>query len=131
MTKPDRAAYNNRMTTDAKIYIEALSHDPLPAKYLRNADRHAVRFAAAEAVFRIETDGKSARIVKSAEVGYELVLGESSALTLKTAEGEFVEPNVRLRSLEFAETPNGFTLSADYSLPPHDENKTLRVICEK
>ncbi len=119
------------MTDDAKIYIELLSPDPIPARYLRSSVRHAVRFSIDDAVFRIETDGKSAKIVKTAEVGYELVLGEVSSLTLKTADGEFLEPNIRLCYLTFNETENGFLLDISYSVPPHDENTVIHIKCEK
>ena len=119
------------MTSDVKISIDLLSPDPIPGKYVRRGNRHAVRFSSDDAIFRIETDGKSARIVKSAEVGYELILGTDARLTLKTTAGEFTEPNVATHSFELTETPGGFILAVEYSLPPHDERKSLRVKCEK
>lgn len=119
------------MTNDVKISADLLSPDPIPGKYLRRGDRHAVRFSADDAVFRVETDGKSVKIVKTAEIGYELILGESSHLTLKTSAGEFIEPDVATHSIGFSVIPDGFTLDVAYSLPPHNERKVLRLKCEK
>ena len=119
------------MTNDVKIYVDLLSNEPIDGKYLRRGDRHAVRFTADDAVFRVETDGKSVKVVKTAKIGYELILGESSRLTLKTASGEFVEPDVATHSIGFSVIPDGFTLDVAYSLPPHDERKVLRLKCEK
>lgn len=131
LDKPLRQAYNSRMTTEAKVHINTVAASPLPCRYLYSRGKHAVRFTADGAVFKIETDGKTAKIVKSGEIGYELVLSEYSSLTLKTPTGEFYEPEIALHSLSFSETPDGFTLAAEYSLPPHNERKSLRVTCEK
>ncbi len=124
-------AYNIGMTSDAKISIDLLSPDPVTGKYVRRGNRHAVRFSSGDAIFRIETDGKSVKITKTAKVGYELVLSKSPGFTLRSAEGEFLMSDVRLHSLDFSETAEGFFLTAEYSLPPHDDNTVLRVTCEK
>lgn len=105
LDKPLRQAYNSRMTTEAKVHINTVAASPLPCRYLYSRGKHAVLFTADGAVFKIETDGKTAKIVKSGKIGYELVLSEYSSLTLKTPTGEFYEPKSRCIRCRFPKRP--------------------------